>query len=105
VIAAGIDIGTTGSDRLIPWGANGAEAKWLHRAGLSAEETVAAITSDSPLTLGPQAPRSGALEVGFDADVIGLTTNPLLDLAILGRPDAVTHVWNSGNLIKSPGNR
>lgn len=103
VIAAGTNIGTTGSDSLPPWGANDMEAESLHPSGLNAEDAFAAITSYGHLALAQQAPRSAALKVGFDANAIGLTTNPLLTLVILGRPDVVTRLWKSGNLVTSAG--
>ncbi len=90
-IAMGTDIFTPGS-----YGQNGAEVRFLQDAGMTALEAIEASTANGPLTLGPQAPRSGQLREGYDADVIALDFNPLEDDSPWGDPDRVTHVWKSG---------
>ena len=90
-IAMGTDIFTPGS-----YGQNSAELRFLQDAGMTALEAIEAATANGPLTLGPQAPRSGQLREGFDADVIALDFNPLEDNAGWGDPDRVTRVWKSG---------
>lgn len=97
-IAMGTDIFTPGS-----YGQNGAEVRFLQNAGMTALEAIEASTANGPLTLGPQAPSSGQLREGYDADVIALDFNPLEDNAGWGDPDRVTHVWKSGSLEKAPG--
>lgn len=99
-IALGTDIFMSGADMPVPWGANGGEVPLLVAAGLSAAEAVEAATANGPLTLGPQAPRSGILEIGYDADVIAVTGDPLVDPAVLACADNVTHVWKAGTLVK-----
>ncbi|MEX5634502.1 amidohydrolase family protein [Parafrankia sp. FMc2] len=101
-VAAGTDLGTSTPGSPFAWGGNGAEFVHLVAAGFSPEEAVAAGTALAPLTLGPQAPRSGQLTAGYDADVLGLTGNPLEDIAILARPAEITHVWKTGKLVKQP---
>lgn len=98
-IAAGCDIFTTGAT----YGRNGREITHLIDAGMTDLEAIEAATATAPETLGPQAPRSGQLAAGFDADVIALQTNPLDDRRVWGDPDAVTHVWKAGATVKSPG--
>jgi imidazolonepropionase-like amidohydrolase len=49
----------------------------LHQAGLSPLAAIEAVTANRPRTLGPQAPQSGQLRPGFDADLVGLSSNPL----------------------------
>jgi imidazolonepropionase-like amidohydrolase len=102
-IAAGSDLGSSGAGSVAPWGTNGREPGLLRQAGLSTMEALAAATVNGPLTLGPQAPKSGALRVGYDADLIALTADPSVDLSILARPDQITHVWKQGDLVKQPG--
>ena len=51
-------------------------------------QAIEAATATGPLTLGPQAPRSGRLEAGFDADVITLDADPLADISRAGQPRA-----------------
>ena len=65
-------------------------------------EAVEAATANGPLTLGPQAPMSGQLQAGYDADVIAFDGDPLADLDIWGDASRVTHVWKGGELVKSP---
>jgi len=55
---------------------------------------------DLPTT---KAPKSGQLKVGFDADFIALSHNPLDDIDVLAQPDKITHVWKEGKLYKAPG--
>jgi imidazolonepropionase-like amidohydrolase len=101
-IAMGTDIVTSGRETLAPWGQNGHEFPLLVKAGLTAREAIEAGTANGPLTLGPQAPKSGQLVAGFDADVIALGTNPLDDITVLARPDdELLHVWRGGRLVYS----
>ena len=72
------------------------------KAGLSPLAAIEAATATAPLTLGPQAPRSGLLEAGYDADVIALTADPAADPSIVADPANVTHVWQGGVLVKAP---
>ena len=52
--------------------------------------------SIGPLTLGLQAPHSGQLAEGYDADVITLDADPLADIGVLADPAHVTGVWTGG---------
>jgi imidazolonepropionase-like amidohydrolase len=101
-IALGTDI--AGSSPHVPahWGQNGMELGYLVKAGLSALEAIEAATANGPWTLGPQAPRAGLLEEGYDADVIAVAADPTNDVAVLADPANVTHVWRAGALVKSP---
>ena len=91
-IAAGCDIFVSGQ----MYGANSMEIVHLINAGMTDLEAIEAMTANGPETLGPQAPDSGLLVAGFDADVITLDTNPLDDRSVWGDPDRVTHVWKGG---------
>ena len=99
-IAMGTDIGLTGPDLPNSWGQNGAEPGYLVRLGLTPLEAIEASTATGPLTLGPQAPRSGQLAGGYDADVITLDADPLADIGVLADPDSVTGVWTGGRQVK-----
>lgn len=101
-VAAGTDLGTSSPGSPFAWGRNGAEFAHLVAAGFTPAEAIEAGTANAPLTLGPQAPKSGLLAPGHDADVIALSENPLDDVTALTRPTAVTHVWKSGRLVKQP---
>lgn len=100
-IALGTDIGGSGSKVPAHWGQNGTELTYLVRAGLTPLEAIAAATATAPSTLGPQAPRSGLLHAGFDADVIAVAGDPSTDVSILSNPVNITHVWKSGTLVKA----
>ena len=99
-IAMGTDIGLTGPDRPNSWGQNGAEPGHLVKLGLTPLEAIEAATATAPLTLGPQAPRSGQLAEGYDADVIILDADPLADIGVLADPDRITGVWTGGRRVK-----
>ncbi|HEV3212983.1 MAG TPA: amidohydrolase family protein [Acidimicrobiales bacterium] len=101
-IALGTDVGGSGSKVPARWGQNGAELAYLVKAGLSPLEAIEAATATAPTTLGPQAPSSGMLHAGYDADVIAVRADPTTDVSILSDPANITHVWKSGTLVKSP---
>ena len=99
-IAMGTDIAMTGPDLPNAWGQNGAEPGYLVKLGMTPLEAIEAATAIGPLTLGPQAPRSGQLAEGYDADVITLDADPLADVGVLADPDRITRVWTAGRLVK-----
>jgi imidazolonepropionase-like amidohydrolase len=99
-IAAGSDLGLTGLDQPGSWGENGAEPMYLSRLGLTPLEAIEAATATAPTTLGPQAPLSGQLAAGYDADVITLSANPVADISVLASPANVTGVWTRGRKVK-----
>jgi imidazolonepropionase-like amidohydrolase len=85
------------------YGQNSLEIKLLQDAGMSALDAIEAATATGPETIGPQAPLSGQLREGYDADVIAIDFNPLENNSGWGDPDRVTHVWQRGVSVK--GNR
>jgi imidazolonepropionase-like amidohydrolase len=99
-IAMGTDIALTGNDMPNSWGQNGAELGHLVKLGMTPLEAIEAATANGPLTLGPQAPRSGQLAAGYDADVITLDASPLADVGVLAQPAHVTTVWTKGRQVK-----
>jgi imidazolonepropionase-like amidohydrolase len=99
-IAAGSDLACSGRDLPASWGRNGRELALLAQAGLTPLQVVEAATAAAPETLGPQAPRSGQLCEGYDADVIVVDGDPLADLGILGDPTRITGVWRAGRRVK-----
>ena len=90
-IAAGTDIFAS---RL--WGKNGEELSLLVDCGMTPLQAIESATANGPSTLGPQAPNSGQLVEGMDADVICVSGDPLSDITILGKPENVTHVFKNG---------
>jgi len=99
-IAAGTDIAITGPDRPNAWGGNGAEVVHMVKLGMTPLQAIEAATATAPLTLGPQAPKSGKLAAGFDADVITVGADPLGDISVLARPEHITGVWAAGRRVK-----
>lgn len=97
-IAMGTDIFVSGD----MYGQNGYEIKLLQDAGMTALEAIEAATANGPETIGPQAPASGQLKSGYDADVIALDFDPLTDSTGWGDADRVTHVWKAGDAVKAP---
>ena len=98
-IATGTDIFVSGAQH---WGTNGRELVHLVEAGMSPLAAIEAATHNGPLTIGPQAPQSGQLVSGYDADVIAVSGNPLDDIGLLADGNAVSHVWKAGELVKEP---
>ena len=68
---SGTDIWATGL-----WGRNGEELAYMVEAGLTPLQAIESATANGPDTLGPQAPKSGQLLEGFDADVICVNGDP-----------------------------
>ncbi|MBW3666249.1 MAG: amidohydrolase family protein [Actinobacteria bacterium] len=90
-IAMGTDIWATGV-----WGRNGEELDLMVECGMTPMQAIEAATANGPATLGPQAPKSGRLEEGLDADVICVSGDPTGDVSILADPDNITHVFKGG---------
>lgn len=99
-IALGTDIFASGADLPAAWGANGKELELLTEAGMTPLAAIEAATANGPATLGPQAPASGRLAEGFDADVITVAADPLADVSVLADPDQVTTVFRRGERVK-----
>jgi imidazolonepropionase-like amidohydrolase len=99
-IASGTDIAMTGPGVPNSWGQNGSEPGYLVKLGLSPLEAIEAATATGPLTLGPQAPRSGRLAAGYHADVITLDADPLADIDVLADPAVISAVWTRGRPVK-----
>ncbi len=102
-IAVGTDIITTGVTGYADWGQNGFELTNLQEAGMKPLQVIEAATATAPLTLGPQAPKSGQLREGYDADILVVSKNPVQDLSVLTNPENVRMIWKSGKLVKDHG--
>lgn len=99
-IAMGTDIAVTGEGLPASWGRHGHELRHLVAAGMTPGQAIEAATANGPLTLGPQAPLSGVLAEGYDADVIAVDADPLADITVLGDPGYVVGVWQAGRPVK-----
>jgi imidazolonepropionase-like amidohydrolase len=100
-LAAGTDIGLTGMDLPNSWGHNGTELAHLVTLGMTPLQAIAAATAIAPQTLGPQAPHTGQLAAGYDADILTLDADPLADISVLAQPDHITGVWTRGRRVKN----
>jgi imidazolonepropionase-like amidohydrolase len=99
-IALGTDLGLTGMDLPGAWGTNAAELRHMVALGMTPLQAIEAGTATAPRTLGPQAPRSGLLAEGYDADLITVDGDPLADISVLENPDRITAVWAGGRQVK-----
>jgi imidazolonepropionase-like amidohydrolase len=99
-VAMGTDVGMTGLDLPNSWGTNGSELAHLVGFGMTPLQAIEAATAIAPRTLGPQAPRSGKLTEGYDADFITLDADPIEDITVLARPERITGVWTAGRRVK-----
>lgn len=101
-IALGTDLGLSVANSPLSHGNNGIELKWAVECGMTPLEAVEAATVTAPRTLGLQAPLSGQLKQGYDADIIALDLNPLDDIKVLSHPENIRYVWKGGKLFKHP---
>jgi imidazolonepropionase-like amidohydrolase len=99
-VAMGTDVAMSGADLPDSWGRNGRELPLLAEVGFTPLAAIEAATATGPETLGPQAPRSGRLAAGYDADVLILDADPLADLEVLAEPAHITGVWKAGTRVK-----
>ena len=91
-IALGTDMWNSNPTHPISHGKNAMELTYARAAGMTALQAIEAMTATPPEVLGKQAPQSGQLKAGYDADVIGVAGNPLDDLSYLTNASNVTHV-------------
>lgn len=94
-IALGTDIWATGI-----WGRNAEELGLMVDCGMTNLQAIEMATANAPATLGPQAPHTGQLVEGMDADVICVDGDPSSDVRILHQPENVTHVFKGGTRYK-----
>lgn len=72
------------------------------KMGMTNLEAIKAATAIAPQTLGRQAPKSGQLKAGYDADILGLTGNPVEDIEVFKKSENIKWVWKGGKLFKGP---
>lgn len=94
-IAMGTDIWGSGI-----WGRNAEELPLLVECGMTPLQAIETATANGPATLGPQAPNSGQLVAGMDADAICVDGDPSADVSILTNPTNITHVFKGGTRVK-----
>ncbi|OCL03569.1 hypothetical protein AOQ84DRAFT_302547 [Glonium stellatum] len=100
-IALGTDLGVSVPGLGLSHGNNGGELAYAVEAGMTPLEAIEAATANAPETLGPQAPLSGQVKEGYDADIIAVVSNPLKDIDVFRKAKNISHVWKGGKLFKS----
>ncbi|MCC5947122.1 MAG: amidohydrolase family protein [Nitriliruptoraceae bacterium] len=98
-IAMGTDVAASGRHLPAAWGNHGRELALMQASGLGPLEVLEAATANGPDTLGLQAPRSGQLVAGYDADVITVDGDPTADLTVLADPANIGHVFVGGRRV------
>lgn len=101
-VALGTDTFSSDKNHAVAHGKNAMELRYAVEAGMTPLQAIEMATATPPETLGPQARKSGQLKIGFDADLIAISSNPLEDIEVLIDSDNITHVWKGGVLFKSP---
>lgn len=72
--------------------------------GMSELEAIKCATANGPYCLGNNKdyiPKSGQIKVGFDADLIALSKNPLNDITCLQNEQNIKIVWKQGKILKN----
>ncbi|KAL2436568.1 Ochratoxinase [Exophiala dermatitidis] len=105
-IALGTDLGISApTTHPLALGNSGGELAYaVTDGGMDPLAAIEAATAMGPEVLGDlgMAPKTGQIAVGYDADLIALTANPLHDMDLFKDRKNITHVWKSGKLFKSP---
>lgn len=100
--ALGTDTGVS-APNWISQGRNSLEILYAIKAGMCTLDAIEMATANGPATLGPQAPKSGQLKVGYDADFIAVNGDVLNDIGVLTDVEKIQYVWRAGVNYKAPG--
>jgi imidazolonepropionase-like amidohydrolase len=100
-IAAGTDLGLSPVEHPLAFGRNAKELEHLVEVGMTPLQAIEAATATGPLTLGPQARRTGVLAADHDADVLALSADPVADITVLQDPASIAGVWLGGERVVS----
>jgi imidazolonepropionase-like amidohydrolase len=85
-------------------GLNGLEVPLaVEVGGMTNLEAIQAATANGPCTVGSNAPKSGQVKEGYNADLLGLMENPSDDIDVLKNPKKIVYIWKGGRLVKAPG--
>jgi imidazolonepropionase-like amidohydrolase len=90
-LAAGTDAGTPGNHH----GRNAQELRLMVEHGLTPAEALRAATANAAALLG-LGERTGRVASGFAADLLLVAGDPLADVGVLERPEAIRGVWLEG---------
>jgi imidazolonepropionase-like amidohydrolase len=105
-IALGTDLGISAPvDHPLAHGRSGGELTYaVTDGGMTPLQAIHSATAMGPEALGDlgMKPKSGRIQVGYDADLIALSEDPLENMELFQDAKNVTHVWKGGRLFKSP---
>ncbi len=90
-LAAGTDAGTPGNHH----GQNAQELRLMVEQGLAPAQAIRAATADAAALLG-LGDETGRLAPGFAADLLLVAGDPLAEIALLERPEAIAGIWLEG---------
>lgn len=90
-----------GTDTM-PGDAKAQELQYAVEAGMTNLEAIKAATATAALTVKGQAPLTGQIKVGYEADIIGVLENPVEDVRVLQPISNIGWVWKGGRLFKGP---
>lgn len=79
------------------------ELEYAVEAGMTNLQAIKAATADAPRTVKGQAPLTGQIIPGYEADLLGLLANPAEDVKVLQNQENIKWVWKGGRLLKGPG--
>eukprot|EP01083_Nonionella_stella_P089206 248868_1 len=97
-IVAGTDVGMVGDT----WGDNAKEVQFYVDAGMTPLQAIECITANGPLCVGEhKCPLKGQIKVGYVADIIALSSNPLTNLSVLQNEKNIGMIWKGGSLVKN----
>jgi imidazolonepropionase-like amidohydrolase len=92
-VAMGTDAGVS------PHGANAQELQWMVELGMKPLDAITSATSNAARLLGLD-DVTGAIRAGLQADLLALTSNPADDVSVLGRPENIRLIIQSGQVRK-----
>ncbi|HEY9356966.1 MAG TPA: amidohydrolase family protein [Arthrobacter sp.] len=101
-VAMGTDAGVS------PHGANAQELQWLVDLGMKPLDAITAATSNGARLLGVDGV-TGTIRAGLQADMLVLSSDPAADVSVLGEPENIRVIIQSGIIRKDlraarPGN-
>jgi imidazolonepropionase-like amidohydrolase len=99
-VAMGTDAGVS------PHGANAQELQWLVELGMKPLDAISSATSNGARLLGIES-ITGTIRAGLQADLLVLSSNPAEDVSVLGEPENIRLILQSGVVrkdLRGPGN-
>ena len=96
----GTDLAVSGAGLPVSWGRHGRELPLLATFGYQPAGGDRGGHRGRSGDAGPAGAALGPASQGYDADVITVDADPLVDLAVLADPARITGVWQAGVRVK-----